>query len=136
MGGIHHINFIVRDLDAAVPVWERLLDQPVTSRDRLDSRGVDIARFQLGPTWLLLVQPTEADTVPGRFLAEHGEGFFLISLGVESLDDAIARLGEDWFDGPARAGLDDWRVCDIDIARTFGAQIQLAEDRHVDSSIR
>ncbi|MDJ0927173.1 MAG: VOC family protein [Gammaproteobacteria bacterium] len=128
MSGIHHINFIVRDLEAAVPVWERLLNQPVTSRDRLDGRGVDIARFQLGSTWLVLAQPTEPDTVPGRFLAEHGEGFFLLSLGVESLDDAVERIGEDWFDGPTRIGLDNWQVRDIDRARTCGAQIQLAED--------
>ena len=128
MGGIHHINFIVRDLDAAVSVWERLLDQPVTSRDRLDARGVNIARFQLGPTWLVLVQPTEPATIPGRFLAEHGEGFFLLSLGVENLDEAIARLGEDWFEGPTRTGLDGWQIRDIDTALTFGAQIQLARD--------
>ena len=128
MSGIHHINFIVRDLEAAVPIWERLLNQPVTSRDRLDGRGVEIARFRLGPTWLVLVCPTEPDTVPARFLAEYGEGFFLMSLGVDNLDDAIARLGEDWFDGPTRTGLDDWQIRDVDIALTFGAQIQLAED--------
>ena len=56
---IHHINFIVRDLAAAVPVYERILGQPVTRRDHLSDRGVDIARFELGDTWLILVQPVK-----------------------------------------------------------------------------
>jgi len=124
---IHHINFIVRDLEQAVKVWERVLDMPVTSRDHLDARGVAIARFELGSAWLVLVQPVQAGTAPARYLDKHGEGFFLISFGVDSLDAAIDRLGEDWFDGPARDGLDDWRIRDLDIGRTFGALVQFTE---------
>ena len=82
---IHHLNFIVRELDQAVPAWERLRGMPVARRDELTERGVITARFRLGDTWLVLVQPTRADSVPGRFLAAHGEGFFLLSLGVASL---------------------------------------------------
>ena len=126
---IHHINFIVRDLDAAVPVWEQVLGQPASSRDHLEGRGVDIARFQLGSAWLVLVQPVRDGTAPARYLAEHGEGFFLISFGVDSLADELSRLGDDWFDGPIRDGLDDWQVRDLDIHRTFGALVQLTETR-------
>ncbi|UCG72657.1 MAG: VOC family protein [Chromatiales bacterium] len=124
---IHHINFIVRDLDAAVPTWEQVLGMPVSSRDHLAPRGVDIARFCLGSAWLVLVQPVRPDTAPARHLAEHGEGFFLISFGVDSLDAESDRLGEDWFDGPVRSGLDDWQIRDLDVARTFGALVQLTE---------
>jgi methylmalonyl-CoA/ethylmalonyl-CoA epimerase len=125
--GIHHINFIVRDLGAAVSAWERVLDMPVTSRDHLEGRGVDVARFRVGTLWLVLVQPVRPDTLPARYLDRHGEGFFLISFGVDSLDAELDRLGTDWFDGPARGGLDDWRIRDLDIARTFGALVQFTE---------
>ena len=125
--GIHHVNFIVRDLAAAVPAWERVLDMPVTSRDHLEGRGVDVARFRVGTLWLVLVQPVRPDTLPARYLDRHGEGFFLISFGVDSLDAELDRLGAEWFDGPARGGLDDWRIRDLDIARTFGALVQFTE---------
>jgi methylmalonyl-CoA/ethylmalonyl-CoA epimerase len=125
--GIHHINFIVRDLDRAVQAWEQVLGLPVTSRDHLEGRGVDIARFRLGQAWLVLVQPLQAGTAPARYLDEHGEGFFLISFGVDSLAAELERLGEAWFDGPARDGLDDWRIRDLDMARTFGALVQFTE---------
>ena len=62
---IHHLNFIVRDLEAAIPVWERILGAPVARRDELTERGVIAARFRLGDTWLVLVQPTREDSVPG-----------------------------------------------------------------------
>jgi methylmalonyl-CoA/ethylmalonyl-CoA epimerase len=125
--GIHHINFIVRDLPAAVAAWEQVLQMPVTARDHLESRGVDIARFRLGTAWLVLVQPVRPGTAPARHLEQHGEGFFLLSLGVDSLDAELDRLGEDWFAGPVRSGLDDWRIRDLDVGRTFGALLQLTE---------
>ena len=58
---IHHLNFIVRDLDAAIPAWERLLGITVARRDELPERGAVAARFRLGDTWLVLVQPTRDD---------------------------------------------------------------------------
>ncbi len=125
---IHHLNFIVRDLDAAVPAWERLLGRPVARRDELKERGVIAARFQLGSTWLVLVQPTRDDSVPGRYLAAHGEGFFLLSLGVESLAGEAARLGDAAFTGPVRSGADGWQVRDLDPALVSGIQLQLTED--------
>lgn len=125
---IHHINFIVRDLEAAIICHERLLDMPVTSRDRLEGRGVDIARFKVGDTWLVLVQPTRADTIPARHLERHGEGFFLMSMEVADLDEEIARLGHDSFDGVRRRGLDNWEVIDILADDTFGAQLQFVTE--------
>ena len=123
--GIHHINFIVRDLEAAIPLWERILDRPVDSRDRLEGRGVDIARFDLGGTWIVLVQPT-GPGAPADFLEANGEGFFLMALGVRSLEAETARLSAAMLNGDVRAGLDDWLVQDLDMTRTFGAQLQFA----------
>ena len=125
---IHHINFIVTDLEAAVGVYERMLGMPVTSRDHLSERGVDIARFRIGETWLILVQPVDPGTEPARFLEEHGEGFFLLSLGVDSVRDAVTASGLPTR-GPARDGLDDWHIHDLDPDTTFGALIQYCEHR-------
>ena len=125
---IHHLNFIVRDLDAAIPAWERLLGCSVSRRDELKERGVIAARFRLGETWLVLVQPTRDDSVPGRFLAANGEGFFLLSLGVASLVDEAARLGDEVFTGPVRTGADGWQVRDLDPTPVSGIQLQLTED--------
>ncbi len=60
---IHHINFIVRDLETAISSYERILGMAVTSRDELSERGVALARFKLADTWLVLVQPVRPGTV-------------------------------------------------------------------------
>lgn len=125
--GVHHINFIVRDLEAAVVRWERILGRGVDSRDRLAERGVDIARFDLGGTWVVLVQPT-GPGAPAEYLAANGEGFFLMALGVKSLEAEAERLGPSLLHGETRTGLDGWRVRDLDVGRTFGAQLQIAEE--------
>ena len=122
--GIHHINFIVRDLESAIPTWEQILGCRCHSRHRLERRGVDTARFRAGDAWIVLVQPTDPGA-PADYLAAHGEGFFLLSFDVDSLDAESERLGPELLQGESRSGLDDWRVQDLDVERTCGAQLQL-----------
>ena len=124
---IHHINFLVRDLEKAIDAWQTVLGRAPDSRDHLEARGVAIARYRLGDTWLVLVQPVRDGTEPARHLAEHGEGFFLISLAVDDLAADAERLGEGLFSGPARDGLDDWCIRDLDPAAFAGVQVQLCE---------
>ncbi len=113
---IHHINFVVRDLDTACARFERLLGLNAFERIDHPPRGSTIARTRVGESWLVLVCPADPDSVPGRFLAEHGEGFFLLSVGTETLPDEAIR----------RAGIDDWQVADV--GEAWGTVLQLTED--------
>ena len=131
---IHHINFVVSNLVQAVERFERILGMPVASQDALPKRGALTARFKLGRAWLVLVQPVDPDGVPGRHLAEHGEGFFLCSFGVDDLGVSLDRLAEAGIPlaGPTRRGLDNWHVQDLDPAYSLGEQLQLTEERDDD----
>ena len=121
INGIHHINFIVHDLETAIERFERIFGMKVTKRDALPGRGVETARFRLGESWFVLVQPVEEGTEPARFLAENGEGMFLLSFAVDDLAD-FAGIG------PVRHGLDEWRVADLDPAETYGVLCQFTQD--------
>jgi len=126
---IHHINFIVRDLAEATANYERTLGvDPFVVVDH-PLRGASVARTRVGECWLVLVCPYDGESVPGRFLAEHGEGFFLLSLGVEDLAETIEQLAADGIectDSAARAGILDW--CVADVGAVHGALMQLTED--------
>ncbi len=127
--GIHHINFLVRDLDQAELRYREMLGLGPALRDPLPGRGVLTARFRLGDAWLVLVQPTGEEGEPARLLREHGEGFMLLSLNVADLDEAAANASAAGVPvGPERRGLEGWRVADLDSGETFGAQLQLCED--------
>ena len=129
--GIHHINFVVRDLDAAEARYRALFGFGPAVRESLPGRGVLTARFRAGESWLVLVQPLTDEGEPARHLREHGEGFFLLSLGVEDLDRSVAEVtaeGGRFTSEQPRQGLEDWRVIDLDPADTYGALLQLTED--------
>jgi len=129
--GIHHINFLVRDLEAGIERYESTLGIAKFKRDELTQRGVRTARVKLGNTWLILVQPLTNDSVPGKHLAKFGEGFFLLSLETDDLESEIVRIEDNGgeLSGPMRYGLDDWEVQDLSLNQFFGAQIQLTSER-------
>lgn len=129
--GIHHVNFVFRDLDAAVRHFESALGLGPFRVEELDERGAITARALVGETWLVLVSPTREDSVAGRFLEEHGEGFFLLSFGVADIDRTIATMkkrlnGSDV--GDVRTGAGKWRIADLPVDQTLGIRMQLTED--------
>jgi methylmalonyl-CoA/ethylmalonyl-CoA epimerase len=128
--GMHHINFVVRDLEHAVARYVRLLGVPPPPLEELPARGVRLARFRVGQTWLVLLQPV-ADGAPARHLAAHGEGCFLLSFEVDDLDCALeeAEARGAKSESAPRLGLDGWRVADVDTDPASGIVIQLCEDR-------
>jgi methylmalonyl-CoA/ethylmalonyl-CoA epimerase len=121
---VHHINLLVRDLGAAITAW-RTLGVTEFVQEALPGRGVETARFRVGATWIVLLMPTDPDGVPGRHLAEHGEGLFLLSLGVATL--GAPELAGLPLSAP-RGGLADWRVQDLDPRAFHGATLQLCAE--------
>lgn len=111
-GGIHHINFIVRDLDEAMPRFEKTLGLPPFDVIDHAPRGARVARSRIGDSWFVLVAPYDVASIPGRYLDEHGEGFFLLSLCADEL-------------GSPRDGILDWQV--EDLGELHGAHFQLTE---------
>lgn len=127
---IHHINFIVKDLDKALQRYRVLFGDPVGEPEMLPKRGVKLARFKVGETWLILVQPVDDEGIPAQYLKEHGEGFFLISCQVDDVRKAaelVSANGIGVLDRNPRQGLDDWKVMDLSPDDLFGADFQLLE---------
>jgi methylmalonyl-CoA/ethylmalonyl-CoA epimerase len=127
---IHHLTFVVRNLDLAEEQYRMALGIEAMEREELPLRGVRTSRFRLGELWVVLVQPT-GEGVPARHLREHGEGLLLVSYEVPdlalALADCVARgIAQD---GPIRAGVSNWRVADLVTGVTPGVTTQLCEAR-------
>lgn len=132
---IHHINFIVKDLEESVSAYRRMLRLGPFTYDALPKRGVRTARINLGGTWLVLVSPSRLDSVPGQFLKSNGEGFFLLSFGVNDLDAALAYYEDNGAITPGaniRQGLQDWRVIDLKTEDALGAVFHLTDLKNAD----
>jgi methylmalonyl-CoA/ethylmalonyl-CoA epimerase len=129
---IHHINFIVRNLEAAVERYSDLFGVQIGSPESLPHRGVKLARFRLAEIWVVLVQPLDPLGKPAQYLEKHGEGFFLMSCQVDDVREVAQHAsakGIGVVNGEPRQGLDDWQVIDLNPDDLFGATIQLVETR-------
>lgn len=127
---VHHINFIVADLAAAVQAYENILGIGPFEYEQLPKRGVSTARARVGEVWIVLVSPHSEDSVAGRYLDAHGEGFFLMSFGVDNLDHAIAELahrGAVPADRVVHTGILDWQVTDLDTEDSLGVRFHLTQ---------
>jgi len=127
---VHHINFIVADLDASVQAYQNILGIGPFEYEELPERGVSTARVRVGDVWIVLVSPQSQDTVAGRYLKDHGEGFFLMSFSVDDLDQAIAELaqrGATPSDSRVRSGILGWRVADLETEDRLGARFHLTQ---------
>lgn len=126
---IHHIDFVVRDLDRAVAQYRRLFGIEPLPREQLPDRGVELVRFRVGESWVILVQPISETSPVRAFLDRHGEGFFHVAYQVEDIGAEARRLeAEGVRTAPLRRGVERWRLLDLDMEETLGAMTQLVGD--------
>ena len=129
---VHHINFVVHDLEAAVRKYQQLFGLDNCEYLEHPHRPVKTARFRIGESWIVLLQPLDSESPPARHLQQHGEGFFLISYEVDDLEKAMNRVenhGVRFSDAQPRPGILNWQVADLASEDTFGSLIQLVEEK-------
>ena len=127
---VHHINFVVADIDTAVEAYQSTLGLGPFEYEELPARGVSTARARVGDAWIVLVSPHDEHSVVGRHLKDHGEGFFLMSFGVDNLDRALTELAQRGAAPPGssvRPGILDWRVADLATEDSLGVKFHLTQ---------
>jgi methylmalonyl-CoA/ethylmalonyl-CoA epimerase len=130
LNSVHHINFIVADLDVAVQAYQSKLGLGSFEYEELPDRGVSTARILIGGVWIILVSPRSKDSLAARYLEAHGEGFFLMSFGVDNLQQAMAELARRGAlpkDRTARPGILDWQVADLETEQSLGVRFHLTQ---------
>jgi methylmalonyl-CoA/ethylmalonyl-CoA epimerase len=89
---IDHLAIAVNDLDGAVHTFTSNFGFPVAGRTQVPQLGIALALLQVGDAQLELFTPTAPGTPPAKFLAEQGEGMYVLSLEVDNLDAAVQML--------------------------------------------
>jgi methylmalonyl-CoA/ethylmalonyl-CoA epimerase len=92
--GIHHLGVAVEDLDEALSTYERLFGAELEHRATVPDQGVEAAAVLVGDGRVELLEPLEADTPVGRFLANRGPGMHHVAYEVEDVQAAVASLAE------------------------------------------
>lgn len=127
---IHHVGIAVQSLQAAVPIFTRLLGRAPRNEETVQDQKVRVAVFELEHSRIELLEATEPDSPVGRFLAKRGEGIHHLALTVPNLREALAELeqgGVRLLDREPRAGAGKTLMAFLDPKSTSGVLIELVE---------
>ncbi len=104
---VHHVAYIVRDIDESLTFYRDTLGLPVGLLLPIESDEVIVAFLEIGETKIELVQPTSTTTGVARFLEKKGEGFHHVCFETPDVDATLADLrsrGIEIIDELARKG--------------------------------
>jgi methylmalonyl-CoA/ethylmalonyl-CoA epimerase len=91
---IHHVGIVVRDLTAAYRFYRDTLGLPLLREALIRDQGVRAALLAAGDTEIELLEPLEASSSVGRFLARRGEGLHHLCFDTPDIHAALTTLKE------------------------------------------
>ena len=89
---IDHLGVAVRSVDTALKFYREQLGMAVSLREQVAEEKVNVAMLPVGESRIELLEPTEPDSVIGKFLEKRGEGLHHVALRVPDLAATTARL--------------------------------------------
>lgn len=78
--GINHVGIVVKNIDETLDFLAKTCNAKETIRKEINEMGQISSIVQIGDSNFELMQSTNENSVPGRFLAKNGEGLHHISL--------------------------------------------------------
>lgn len=132
MDKIEHIGIAVKSLEAAIPLYEQLLNTPCYKTELVAAENVNTAFFNAGPNKIELLESASPDGVIAKFIEKKGEGIHHIAFAVTDIDAEMKRLAAAGFtllnDTP-KQGADNKLVCFLHPKNTNGVLIELCMEK-------
>jgi methylmalonyl-CoA/ethylmalonyl-CoA epimerase len=126
---IDHVAIAVKDLDAAVKTFTGNFGFPIERMGDVPQLNIRRAFLTIGDAWLEIFQPTSAANPAAKFIAERGEGMYILSLEVDDLNAAADALGKKGIKVTVQEIANGPRLGFISPKATHGVLLQLIEHR-------
>ena len=126
---IDHVGVAVKDIEAALKLFQDVFGAPSAEIRELPDQGVRATLIQVGQTRLELLEPLSGDSPVGRFIERRGEGLHHLALNVSELSNklsALETLGFQLVDKEPRQGLSG-TIAFIHPSSVFGVLTELVE---------
>lgn len=127
---LHHVAYVVHDLDAALALYSKRYGLPVTIRELMPEQGVEALMLGAGEGGVELIAPTDPESGVARYLEKRGEGLHHIALEVDDLPAALDQLraeGAELIDQEPRVGLGGHLIAFIHPRSGLGALTELVQ---------
>lgn len=129
---VEHLGIAVHSLDAAEPMYTRLLGVPPYKRETVESEGVVTSFFRVGPNKIELLESLNSEGPIAKFLTQRGEGLHHVAYAVKDIRASMARLREQGFQllsEEPKAGADHQWVCFLHPRSAGGLLVELCQPR-------
>lgn len=116
---IHHIAYVVNDMDDAVRVLHDTFELELSDRRVIEGdTSVEMAVFHCGPTFIEVLRPINHPAL-ARFLEEHGPGLHHVAFAVKDMAKRIEELREKgvFASAPFVAGT-GWKIAYFDLEKS------------------
>jgi methylmalonyl-CoA/ethylmalonyl-CoA epimerase len=126
---VDHIGIVVKDIEAAVPFYQKALGLEVSHREDVPAYKVKVAFLQAGETSIELLEPT-GDGGIAEFLAKRGPGMHHVAFGVKNIGEHMKRLvqiGLPPIEKAPRDGSRGHKVCFLHPKFADGVLVELVE---------
>ncbi|MBB5079907.1 methylmalonyl-CoA epimerase [Nonomuraea endophytica] len=95
---IDHIGIACNDLEEKIALFSGLFELTVVAREVNEEQGVKEAMLHIadgegGGSYIQLLEPLDADSPVGKFLARRGEGVHHVAFGVPDVAGAMEQIG-------------------------------------------
>ena len=128
---IEHLGIAVKNLDEAIPLYEKLLQTTCYKTESVSSEGVNTAFFQIGEAKIELLEASNQNSPIAKFLSKRGEGFHHVAFEVDDIEEELARLQKLDFillHLSPKEGADNKRIAFMHPKSTMGMLIELCQD--------
>jgi methylmalonyl-CoA/ethylmalonyl-CoA epimerase len=128
---VDHIGIAVEDLDKATKFYHDAFQLKPSLVYESSHTKAKIAFFRIGDVKIELIQPVEAASVMGKFLAKNGEGIHHVAYSVKDIEESLRELEEKGvrlIDKKSRKVRENERVAFLHPKSTNGVLIELIQE--------
>lgn len=128
---INHLAIVVENLDEALSFWQDALGLELTATEENPGENVNIGFLKLGESQIELLEPTDAESGIGKYLAKRGAGMHHLCVEVDDIEATMQRLRDHSIelinDAPKTRAEDGVRYCFVHPKSALGVMIELYE---------
>jgi methylmalonyl-CoA/ethylmalonyl-CoA epimerase len=131
MQKVEHIGIAVKNLEQAIPLFEKMLHTQCYKTEIVETEKVNTAFFRQGETKIELLESIDPDGVIARFIEKKGEGMHHIAFAVADIEAEMDRLKKEGFvllNEKPKKGADNKWVCFLHPKTTNGVLIEICQE--------
>ena len=131
MQKVEHIGIAVKNLEQAIPLFEKMLHTQCYKTEIVETEKVNTAFFRQGETKIELLESIDPDGVIARFIEKKGEGMHHIAFAVADIEAEMERLKKEGFvllNEKPKKGADNKWVCFLHPKTTNGVLIEICQE--------